>query len=210
MTDWVVFKTLDDPGTADMLSELLSNNSVPNRVDYGALQTGVDGVQIMVPAELLPRANMLASGNELTDAELNFLATGDLDGGDEEIEKFAQRYSAAWSGQDAAQLAACYAPDGSLRINENPPSVGREAIAAAAQAFMSELPDMVVTTQAIETDGEGFIYRWNLKGTNSGPEGNGNPVDINGYEEWTMSPDGLIQLSLGHMDEAEYQRQLGS
>jgi uncharacterized protein (TIGR02246 family) len=173
------------------------------------LQTGVDGVQIMVPAELLPRANMLASGNELTDAELNFLATGDLDGGDEEIEKFAQRYSAAWSGQDAAQLAACYAPDGSLSINENPPSVGREAIAAAAQAFMSELPDMVVTMQAIEPDGEGFIYRWNLKGTNSGPEGNGNPVDINGYEEWTMSPDGLIQQSLGHMDEAEYQRQLG-
>jgi uncharacterized protein (TIGR02246 family) len=164
----------------------------------------------MVPSQLLQRANMLTSGNEVSDAELTFLATGEREMGPEEIDKFAQRYSAAWSSQDAARLAACYAPDGSLRINENPPSLGREAIAAAAQAFMSELPDMVVTMQAIEPDGEGFIYRWNLKGTNSGPEGNGNMVDINGYEEWTMSPGGLIQQSLGHMDEAEYQRQLGS
>lgn len=29
-----------------------------------------------------------------------------------------------------------------------------------------------------------------------------------GYEEWTFGSDGLIARSLGHYDEAEYQRQL--
>ena len=31
---------------------------------------------------------------------------------------------------------------------------------------------------------------------------------MTGYEEWTFGSDGLISQSLGHYDEAEYQRQL--
>jgi hypothetical protein len=52
------------------------------------------------------------------------------------------------------------------------------------------------------------IYRWTLTGTNSGPDGTGKKVRISGYEEWTIRADGLIEKSLGHFDEAEYQRQL--
>jgi hypothetical protein len=33
-------------------------------------------------------------------------------------------------------------------------------------------------------------------------------VRISGYEEWTISADGLIAESFRHYDEAEYERQL--
>jgi hypothetical protein len=33
-------------------------------------------------------------------------------------------------------------------------------------------------------------------------------VNLKGHEEWTLDGDGLILESLGHLDEAEYQRQL--
>jgi hypothetical protein len=54
------------------------------------------------------------------------------------------------------------------------------------------------------------MYRWTLTGTNTGPGGTGNRVRIRGYEEWTIGADGLISTSLGHFDEAEYQRQVES
>src|SRR5271167_863699 len=57
---------------------------------------------------------------------------------------FAQLYTAAWCNQDAARVAACYSPDGSLTINNGPPSVGRAAITAAAQSFMTDFPDLKV------------------------------------------------------------------
>ena len=36
----------------------------------------------------------------------------------------------------------------------------------------------------------------------------GHRVHISGYEEWVVGVDGLIAKSLGHFDEAEYERQL--
>ena len=33
-------------------------------------------------------------------------------------------------------------------------------------------------------------------------------VDLTGYEQWTFDSNDLILESLGHLDEAEYQRQL--
>jgi hypothetical protein len=33
-------------------------------------------------------------------------------------------------------------------------------------------------------------------------------VRIAGFEEWTISPEGLIASSRGHYDQAEYDRQL--
>jgi len=212
MTKWVKFKTVDDQGTADMLAELLSNNDVPNRVDYGALQAGVGGVRIQVPEEMLDRAEQITSGSELSEAELTFLATGELGAGAEDapaaVQEFAKRYTAAWSSGDPRQLAACYAPEGSLRINQDPPCVGRESIAALAQGFMNELPDMVLTMDGLKKKGEGYVYRWTLDGTNSAPGGSGNTLHISGFEEWTMSDDGLILESRGHMDSGDYRRQL--
>ena len=125
-----------------------------------------------------------------------------------ELEAFGARYAAAWSSQNPTLLASFYAENGSLSVNEGPPSVGRVAIAATAQSFMTGFPDMRVSMDEVVSQGGGAVFRWTWTGTNTGPGGTGQAVCIKGHEEWTLSPDGLIAESKGHYDEAEYQRQV--
>jgi len=124
------------------------------------------------------------------------------------LQDVATRYTAAWCRHDAASVASFYAEDGSLAINDGPPAIGRPAIAAAAQEFMTEFPDMVVTFDRMAIDGGRPRYHWTLTGTNSGPGGTGKAVRISGYEEWRIGGDGRIAGSKGHFDEAEYRRQV--
>jgi len=124
------------------------------------------------------------------------------------LEDFATRYAAAWSSQDPAALASFYAEDGSLTVNDGTPSVGRAAVEATARSFMSAFPDMVVRLDRLESKGDRVVFHWHWTGTNSGPGGTGNAVDIRGYEEWTLNEDGQVQQSLGHYDDADYQRQV--
>jgi hypothetical protein len=127
---------------------------------------------------------------------------------DNELKNFATKYTSAWCSQNAASVAAFYAENGSLKINNGVPSVGRKAITAAAQEFMTAFPDMIVKMDGTSVDSDHAIYRWTLIGTNTGPGGSGNPVRISGYEQWTIGSDGLIAESKGHFDEADYQRQV--
>jgi uncharacterized protein (TIGR02246 family) len=124
------------------------------------------------------------------------------------LSDFATRYAAAWSAGNPEALASFYTESGSLTVNDGAASRGREAIAATARAFMEAFPDMVVTMNSVNLDGNHAIFRWTWTGTNSGPGGTGNAVAISGYEVWTLSGDGLIRESKGHYDEAEYQRQI--
>ena len=126
------------------------------------------------------------------------------------VRQFAARYTAAWCSQNAASVAEFFSERGSLTINDGLPFVGRSAIAAAAQSFMSTFPDMVVAMDDVSEESGRAVYRWTLTGTNTGPGGTGNAVRISGYEEWTIGPDGLIEQSHGHFDAADYQRQLNA
>ena len=124
------------------------------------------------------------------------------------MREFATQYTAAWCSQQAGRVASFFAENGSLTINDGTPSVGRAAITAAAQGFMTAFPDMMVKMDDLSLQQGRAIYRWTLTGTNTGPGGTGNAVRISGYEEWAIGADGLIAESKGHFDEAEYQRQL--
>jgi hypothetical protein len=124
------------------------------------------------------------------------------------LKGFGARYAAAWSSQNPAVLASFYAENGSLTVNGGPPSVGRAAITATAQGFMTAFPDMRVTMDEVSGNDSTATFRWTWTGTNSGPGGTGKAVHIQGYEEWRFAPDGLIAESQGHYDEAEYQRQV--
>ena len=124
------------------------------------------------------------------------------------LEEFAARYTAAWCSQNAASVAAFFAEGGSLTINDGVAAVGRAAITASAQAFMTAFPDMIVAMDAVSGEGDQAVYRWTLTGTNTGAGGTGRAVRISGHEEWTFGADGLIATSLGHFDATDYQRQL--
>lgn len=124
------------------------------------------------------------------------------------LQDFATRYAAAWCSHDAASVAAFFSGRGTLTINGGSPSVGRGAIAAAAQGFITTFPDMVVSLDGVEIDGHLAIFRWTLTGTNTGPGGTGNAVRVSGHERWAFDVDGLIGSSLGQFDEAEYRRQI--
>ena len=120
------------------------------------------------------------------------------------LRDLAERYTAAWCSNDPASVAAFYSPGGSLTINDGAAAIGREAIAEAAQSFMTTFPDLrVVMDRMVEQD-DRAEYHWTLTGTN-----NGHRVRISGTERWQIGPDGLIASSDGRFDSAEYQRQLG-
>jgi uncharacterized protein (TIGR02246 family) len=124
------------------------------------------------------------------------------------LREFALAYTEAWCSQDPARVAAHYAPEGSLTINDGSPAVGRDAITEAARSFMVAFPDMRVVMDDLRLEGDTPEYRWTLTGTNTGPGGTGREVRISGYEEWTIGDDGLIAASLGHYDQADWDRQL--
>ena len=126
----------------------------------------------------------------------------------QELPTFAQSYAAAWCSHDPASVAAHYAPKGSLTINSGTPAVGRAAIAEAALSFITALPDIQVLMDDLVVEDGWIEFRWTFTGTNTGPGGTGNRVRVSGYEEWTMSSDGLIAESQGHYDQAEYDHQL--
>jgi hypothetical protein len=125
-----------------------------------------------------------------------------------QLTDFATRYAAAWSSRSPDSLAAFYADSGSLQVNAGTPAVGRSAVRATAESFMTAFPDMVVRLDSVVQAGTVARFYWIWTGTNTGPGGTGKSVRMRGYEEWTFAPNGLIAQSLGHYDEAEYQRQL--
>ena len=149
---------------------------------------------------------------------LVFLSTGLMtacqqesrDLGRGELNEFAIRYAAAWSSQDPERLASHYAKNGVLQINDGDPSVGREAVTETARSFMTAFPDMVVRLVELRSVDDQLQFHWHWTGTHTGPGGTGNPVDLKGYEQWTLGKDGLIVQSLGHYDTNEYQRQLSA
>jgi hypothetical protein len=126
------------------------------------------------------------------------------------MNEFATRYTAAWCSQHAASVASYFEEQGSLKINDGTPAVGRAAITNSAQSFMTAFPDIVVKMDRLVVKGAKTEYHWTLTGTNTGPGGTGKFVKISGFEEWRFGPDGLIAESLGHFDAADYERQLNA
>ena len=121
-----------------------------------------------------------------------------------ELNHFAKRYAEAWCSQNPESVAAFFAENGSISINNGPPAIGRAAIAKEAQAFMTTFPDMIVTFDKLEPVADGTRFHWTLTGTNTGPGGTGKSVRISGYELWKIDNAGLICESKGNFDAADY------
>ena len=124
------------------------------------------------------------------------------------LTEFATRYAKAWCSQNPESVAAFFAENGSIRINNGPPAVGRRRLPGKRKRFMTTFPDMIVTFDKLELRRDRTAFHWTLTGTNTGPGGTGKHVRISGYELWKMDNDGLIAESKGNFDAAEYDRQL--
>ncbi len=120
----------------------------------------------------------------------------------EQIEQLARGYTEAWCSRDPARVAAHYVPGGTIAINGGD-AAGIEEV---AQGFVAAFPDIkVFMDDLVRRDDE--RGRVPLDVHRHGAE-TGQSVRVPGFEEWTISADGLIADSLGHFDQAEYDRQL--
>ncbi|HJY52577.1 MAG TPA: ester cyclase [Candidatus Udaeobacter sp.] len=102
------------------------------------------------------------------------------------LQKFAQHYAKAWCSQDPKKVAAFFAENGSISINNGLPAVERVPIASEAQASTTTFPDMIVTFDKLEPRGDATAFHLTLAGTNTGPGGTGKRVRISGYELWKI------------------------
>lgn len=125
-----------------------------------------------------------------------------------DLRHFAEAYTAAWCSQNAASVAAFFAVDGALQVNDAAPAIGRTAITEVAQSFMTAFPDMQVFFDNLVEQEDRVFYHWTLTGTNTGPGGTGRELRVSGFEVWQMNTEGLIAQSLGHFDVEDYRQQL--
>ena len=126
----------------------------------------------------------------------------------EEAEQRAIGYAAAWCSHVPEKVASFFAANGQIIINDSDPSIGTSGITEMAQGFIGVLPDIIVHMDDIRSSGTHAIFRWTLEGHNTGPEGTGNYVKLKGWEYWRYDNDGLIAESLGHFDNADFERQI--
>lgn len=118
-----------------------------------------------------------------------------------QIGQLARDYTEAWCSRDPSRVAAHYAPDGTIAINGGEPA----PIAGVAESFVAAFPDIQVFMDDLVVVDDVVEYHWTFTGTSAET---GRSVRIPGFEEWTIGTDGLIASSLGHFDQAEYDRQL--
>jgi SnoaL-like protein len=141
--------------------------------------------------------NLSFTNNRLPEEERKF-----------DLEVFARSYAQAWGSKRPNFVAAYFAEDGAIQVNDGDRAIGRDAITKVAQGFMTDLPDMIVRYDSLVTKSNGTEFHWTLIATNSGPGGTGNKVKVSGYEFWQLNENGLIKNSQGHFPSEEYNRQL--
>jgi SnoaL-like domain len=119
----------------------------------------------------------------------------------DELNDFAARYAKAWCSQDPMKVAAFFAENASLTVNDGPPV----RVLEVAHGFMRDFPDMTVTFDRVEPSGNRTAFHWTLTGTHAET---GKHVRISGYELWKINDVDLITESSGHFDAIEYDRQV--
>lgn len=85
--EWQVVATFSDFASGHVIVTLFNREGLPAKLILGNPLLGdANGCEIRVPREMAHRARWILSEAEFTDAELTYLATGEL-GSNEETEK---------------------------------------------------------------------------------------------------------------------------
>ena len=121
------------------------------------------------------------------------------------IEQIAANYTAAWNSKSPEAVASFYAEDGEIVINRGEPWSGRARVAEMAAGFYADVPDLSLTCDLVRAAGDHVIYVWTFTGHDAGT---GNPLTIQGWEEWDLGPDMKVKASRGWFDGDAYARQV--
>lgn len=83
---WEEFGTFSDFASAEILVGRLRAEGVPAQVENHSPVPGLyEGFRVVVPSRLAHRASWIASSSALSDAELTYYATAELDGENEDV-----------------------------------------------------------------------------------------------------------------------------
>lgn len=121
------------------------------------------------------------------------------------IAEMAKNYTAAWNSLSATAVASFYAEDGEIIINNGDPWSGRARVADMAAGFYADVPDLTLTCDDIRLAGTHAVYVWTFTGHDAAT---GNPLKIQGWEEWEIGADLKVKSSRGWFDAADYAKQV--
>lgn len=121
------------------------------------------------------------------------------------IAKLAKDYTAAWNSKSAEAVASFYAVDGEIVINRGEPWIGRSRVAEMAAGFYADVPDLNLVCDKIRIAGDHAIFVWTFTGHDAQT---GNPLNIQGWEEWDIGEDAKVKASRGWFDGDDYARQV--
>jgi uncharacterized protein (TIGR02246 family) len=121
------------------------------------------------------------------------------------IAQKAADYTAAWSSGSAQAVAAHYAEDGVIIINNGDPWNGRAKVQEMAEGFYTDVPDLNLKCDSIRSSGTHAVFAWSFTGHDADTK---NPLHILGWEEWELGEDLKVKSSRGWFDADEYARQV--
>jgi len=122
-----------------------------------------------------------------------------------QLDDLAKRYTTAWNSRDPGQVAAFHAPSSSIIINRGEPSIGHDGMAEIAAGFHADVPDLHLTCDGVRGSGRHVLYLWTFTGHHAET---GNPLNMQGWEEWELDADMKVTSSLGWYDGDDYDRQV--
>ncbi len=117
--------------------------------------------------------------------------------------KRAAAYTEAWNTGRPEAVAAFFAANGAIIINNGSAWEGRDRVAQMAAGFYADTADLNLTCDGLRTSGDHFVYLWTFIGTHAGT---GKAVKVAGWEEWDINAEGLIKLSRGWLNSEDYAR----
>ena len=120
--------------------------------------------------------------------------------------EIARAYTAAWNTGEPDAVAAFFAPDGQIIINDGEPWLGREGVALMASGFFADVPDLQLACDGVRVAGSHVVYLWTFTGTHATSK---RKLRVTGWEEWDLNDALKVDSSFGWFDADDYVKQTG-
>lgn len=124
----------------------------------------------------------------------------------EQASEIARAYTAAWNTGEPDAVAAFFAPDGQIIINDGEPWLGREGVALMASGFFADVPDLQLVCDGVRVAGSHVVYLWTFTGTHATSK---RKLRVTGWEEWDLNDALKVDSSFGWFDADDYAKQTG-